>query len=253
MYKMGNDDLESQLYLAELFRQIGHIAEVGEQLKEPPSSDSEIMFLSNEFADAPVALYRSLSAALNTAIHALTEIRVRVETEPTSVIGVRSLLRAALLGSCRASFVLTPTTRAERIKNAGRVLRYEADQLVGATNNFKKFEHLGALIPSEEVLSDYVERSQKLSKSSTNETTLIMEFAKQAGQAAKEYDPTTEPRVLEENLTWIWRTTSAAVHGLGWVSMVPDGNFISDLGAVVSAGSVAVEAAEKAWNDPLPS
>lgn len=251
MYTMGDETPVGQQFLIAQWDLIDHIQTYMPQLKEDPSPDSEVAFLDTHFADAPVPFLTSLPAALVTAMHSLAEIKVRVEAGDARIIVVRSLLRAALLGSCRATYCLSPETREERIRNTGMVLRYDGEQLVGAMRDFSRFEHLPVLVPPGDVLTDQEARLEGLSRSKTTETSLIKDFAVQAGEAAARRDPQIPAGVLEENLTWIWRTNSAAVHGLGWLAKVPDGQFLADLASVAAAANMAVQLAAEAWVGPL--
>jgi len=247
------EHLRRQLVIVEI------IDELDRQLSPDPyelaEPGSELAALAEIARDAPVNLLLSVRAGLTAARGALDQIAsIVAQNLPTNAIVLQSLLRAALLGAGRVVYTLAPADLEQRQRNVRTVLRQEGRSLMQGLDSFAKFEHLMTLKPPDRYLEEQRSRNTALSDAPrpAGEAKTLEEVARVIGEelVASGFTDSAVPDVLAEHIMWIWHAYSGAAHGFGWPRLLPGtapmaGDFVSDLGVVVSVTHLAFDVAQR--------
>lgn len=115
MYSLGLVDEDAKNHLGRQIATIDVIIKLSEQVAAPPEPGSELASLNALAPNAPIPLAQSVKAGLDTAKDCLTHVQaIFVDGDKFALVGVQSLMRAALLGAARAAFVLGRPQRSPR-------------------------------------------------------------------------------------------------------------------------------------------
>ncbi|ROZ63839.1 hypothetical protein EDL96_05755 [Kocuria soli] len=238
-------------------RQLGiidAIYELAMDLRELTSDGSEMTALESAFTESPISLSNILAGGVHCASESLLMLKASLQEGTSTLIGLRVLMRTALLGGARVGYVFCPRTEDERLRNARHVMGVELASFNRAARALGEIEHIVSLKPSEENLTRIQEASKKFKPQDAvrGENAIIQGFAQYVQPRVTEKDSTVEPEVFSETLKWIWQSGSGVAHAHAWPATVPDGELLADLSIVVAAVHVAVEAATDGWTDQLP-
>jgi len=247
------EHLRRQLAIVAIIDELdGQLSPDPHRLAEP---GSELAALAETAPDAPVNLLLSVRAGLTAARGALDQIAsIFANNLPTNAIVLQALLRTALLGAGRVVFALAPADPGQRQRNVRAVLRQEGRSLMQSLDSFAEFEHLVALKPHGGYLDEQRRRNRALQEAHrpAGEAKTLKEVARVIGEqlATSGFDDSTVPDVLTEHIMWIWHAYSGAAHGFAWPCLLPGtasmaGDFIADLGVVVSVTHLAFDVAQR--------
>ncbi|GAA1490962.1 hypothetical protein [Brachybacterium sacelli] len=249
MYSLGLDTPASHRHLHRSLRQIDHLERPGTHgwIAAPPGASSEIARLETSFVDAPVSLEQSLRAATMSALESAAHVRHSIQSNVFTLTSLRGMLRTLLMGAGRLGHVALPTTPQERETHAANVVGMEARSLERAITDIGKVTNLPGLKWDPD---DVAEFRRKIATVNTarppGDHSLIRTVADLIGTEAAAADDSVDPGALRDHLTWVWHTSSGTAHGFGWQSGA-GGDFVTDLGAALSAFHFCLEATKRMW------
>lgn len=252
MYAYGLDGRLAQQHLDRSLCIIDRINETRTRrwLSSPPVPGSEIARLERASLQQPMDVSHSLQAAAVASLDAVLQIRLALKAPSNFTLGaVRTLLRTALMGAGRIGYVVLPATSEEKERNAAVILAQEAESLSNALRDFENFASLPGLRPTRVQIAAFREQISQhgqVRRGRAGSRAMILDSAELMSIEVARLDPTVDATALREHLIFVWHTTSGVAHGFDWQNM-SNGDFVSDLGAVTSALSRALEALEKLW------
>lgn len=135
-----------------------------------------------------------------------------------------SMARPALLGACRAVWIISPDSREERQRRAWLCQKEEADGVIGMTSDILKNQRLNTL-PNGAELRATAEKSKASAKVIDDDlitmlkargSTTRVDLTKMVEQAARHVFGSHPDPFLESGVLFNWRTSSGDAHALSW-------------------------------------
>lgn len=135
-----------------------------------------------------------------------------------------SMARPALLGACRAVWILSPGDRGERQRRAWLCRKEEADGVIGMTSDILTNQRLNEL-PNAAELRATAEKSKASAKVIDDDLIALLrarnsrtriDLTKMVEQAARHVFGNHPDPFLESAVLFNWRTSSGDAHALSW-------------------------------------
>lgn len=135
-----------------------------------------------------------------------------------------SMARPALLGACRAVWILSPAQREERQRRAWLCRKEEADGVIAMTSDIVTNQRFNEL-PNAKELRSTAEKSKASAKViddaliallKSRESTTRINLTKMVEQAARHVFGAHPDPFLESGVLFNWRTSSGDAHALSW-------------------------------------
>lgn len=135
-----------------------------------------------------------------------------------------SMARPALLGACRAVWILSPGAREERQRRAWLCRKEEADGVIGMTSDILKNQRFNTL-PNAGDLRATAEKAKASAKVIDDDliamlkargSTTRIDLTKMVEQAARHVFGSHSDPFLESGVLFNWRTSSGDAHALSW-------------------------------------
>jgi hypothetical protein len=135
-----------------------------------------------------------------------------------------SMARPALLGACRAVWILSPGQREERQRRAWLCRKEEADGVIGMTSDILTNQRFNTL-PNASELRTTAEKSKASAKVIDDDLIALLkargsrtriDLTKMVEQAARHVFGTHPDPFLESGVLFNWRTSSGDAHALSW-------------------------------------
>lgn len=249
MYSFCVDSPDAPAHLERCVSLIEHLElpATHEWIRQPPAVSSEIAAIDTGFPDAPVSLEDTLRAAVIAALESASHMRISIQSELFSPAPFRAELRTILMAAGRLGYVALPTESDDRREHAEHILGMEARSLERALTDIEEIEHLAGLRWSSDDVDEFRRQIDAVStKGLPGDRTQIRTAAELIGRKAAAADASIEPTVLRDHLAWIWNTASGSAHGFAWQSLA-NGDFVTDLGDVLSAFHIAFDATKRIW------
>lgn len=255
MYSFSDDSRSAREHLGRWISIIEHLEEQAnyEWILRPPAASSEITAIDTDFPEAPVCLEDSLRSAGIAALECASHLRIAIQSRLFAPSPFRTELRTILMGAGRLGYISMPTQPDDRREHAEHILRKEAHSLDRALKDIDRIEHLPGLRWADADVDELRRKIKTITMTVVpGDGLMIRKAADLIGREAALADPTIESGVLRDHLMWIWHTTSGSAHGLSWQERA-HGDFVTDLGAVLSAFHYALVMTRKIWAPPANS
>lgn len=135
-----------------------------------------------------------------------------------------SMARPALLGACRAVWIISPDSREERQRRAWLCRKEEADGVIGMTSDILKNQRFNTL-PNAADIRATAEKSKASAKVIDDDlvamlkargSTTRVDLTKMVEQAARHVFGSHPDPFLESGVLFNWRTSSGDAHALSW-------------------------------------
>jgi len=249
MYNLGLDTPESHEYLQRTIALIEHLETPAthEWITAVPSSSSEITRLETTVPDGPVDLTSSLRSAAMSALESAAHIRYSIQSSHYTLTSLRGMMRTVLMGAGRLGFVALPDTELVRETNAATVVGQEARSFKRALKDDQEITNLSELQWRPDDVGEFERQIANVNTGRLpGDGVMIRETADMIGARAAAAEPTIESAALREHLTNVWNTSSGSAHGFDWQSRAT-GDFVTDIGAVISTFHVSFDATQRLW------
>lgn len=252
MYSLGLDSPAAVDHLHRSLALIVHLElpQTHAWVHRSPAASSEITTTDGAYPDAPVSVEQSLRSAVTAALESASQIRYLIESEAFAPAPFRAALRTILMSSGRLGYVALPMAREERRRHAEHVLGIEARSLVFAIKDIDQITNLVGLRWTPDEVNELRRKAATISTDQIpGDRTLIRTAAELIGEHVHAADPTISATTLRDHLAWAWHTSSGSAHGFAWQSLA-SGDFVTDLGDVLSAFHFTLDAAQEMWVHP---
>lgn len=256
MYTTGfdRDDLGAKAMMQHQLDTIDTIYEIAQDLRKLPIDGNEMLSLESDFTESPISFSNVIFGGVHCASESLLMLKASFQERASTLIGLRVLMRTALMGAARVGYVFCAPSEIDRQRNAHHVLGVELASFHRAAKALGEIEHIVSIKPSNDDLTEVREASRQFKPQDTvrGENAIIQGFAKYVQPRMAEMDPTIDVEVFSEMLKWIWQSGSGVAHAHAWPATAPAGDLVTDLSIVVPAVHVAFQAAVDGWTDQLP-
>ncbi|ARU46109.2 hypothetical protein [Corynebacterium silvaticum] len=195
-----------------------------------------------------ISLYRCMQFSLHQAMGDLVSIRTLLIKEDIKYVpALESLLRTAMLGDARPTWILIADKHDLRLSRARQLLLTELRNAKMAADNSTKFREMElAKAPVEfvDLITEDYRRMQGLANK-ISETTMLREFANEMNALTEQEAGLVNPN-LDDATTWLWNTGSAASHAYGWTQLVgasnadSSGHYVANFGIIVPYVQAAI-------------
>lgn len=249
MYSFGLDTPDSHQYLQRTLAVIEHLESSAtyEWITAAPASSSEIARLESTLPCGPVSLVSSLRSGAMSALESAAHVRFSLQSRHYTLTSLRAMMRTVLMGAGRLGSVALPDTASAREKNAAALVGQEARSLKHALNDIKEITNLPGLQWTPDDVREYERQiSEVKTVGLPGDRAMIREAARLMGARATEADPRIGPAAPSDHLTWVWHTSSGSAHVFDWQTRA-SGDFVTDIGAVVSAFHASFDATRRMW------
>lgn len=205
----------------------GPITELANRISAvvPSGSDTEMYRLHQEVSEGPLDVVTAILTALEAATGSLRQISFLVSHPvPTSPIVFQALLRTALVGSARVTYVLLPVDPDVRRDRAAAVLGQDTDSGIKALKQYTKFEGLAGFRAPEDLLTRFLEQRDALrhqqpqSRDGDVVTGMIGAVIDALHTAGVDDELGTQG--LRDHAHWLWNTYSGLAHGYSWTHLL---------------------------------
>lgn len=207
----------------QIFEDIQWIFQTMNTVPEPGSHLAEI----DESLDVSVPISSQLYVALSAAV---TNLQVLHDSyspnREASPWVIAPPARCVLVSASRVLYVLLPDSSAERLHNATRVAKGNAQSHKKLITAMQEVEHLKLLQPPRDIADKVLAAPGGIDAPNVMETEVItsaVDFVtgilKERQSAYREL--VSNPEILGEHVKWIFNVYSGLTHGLPWPLFVP--------------------------------